>query len=92
MIDARLSVNVLPSLYFQMFHLAMYMNNNHHLCISFMHNHVSEGIFATDAEDFITHVTHHVALPMQPQRRHVFIEMAIQLHLINFNRQVCYSA
>ena len=37
-----------------------------------------EGIFATDAaaqarsEDFITHVTHHAALPMQPQRRHFF--------------------
>ena len=39
MIDARLSVNVviLPSLYFQMFHHAMYMNNDHNLCISFMH-------------------------------------------------------
>ena len=63
MIDARLSVNVLPSLYFQMFHLAMYMNNNHHLCISFKCTIMLailyscapefimsiEGIFATDA-------------------------------------------
>ena len=32
-IDARLSVNVLPSLYFQMCHHAMYMNNDHHFCI-----------------------------------------------------------
>ena len=36
-IDARLSVNVLPSLYFQMCHHAMYMNNDHHFCICFMH-------------------------------------------------------
>ena len=32
-IDARLSVNVLPSLYFQMCHHAMYTNNDHHLCM-----------------------------------------------------------
>ena len=36
-IDARLSINVLPSLYFQMCHHAMYMNNDHHFCICFMH-------------------------------------------------------
>ena len=36
-IDARLSVNVLPSLYFQMCHRAMYMNNDHHFCICIMH-------------------------------------------------------
>ena len=52
------------------------MNNDHHLCISFItvsdfiflrtRVHV-EGIFATDAaKDFITPVTHHAALPMQP--------------------------
>ena len=29
---------------------------------------------------------------MKPQRRHFCIEMALQLHLIIFNRQVCYSA
>ena len=40
------------------------------------------------SEDFITHVTHHAA----PQRRHFCIEMALQLHLIICNRQVCYSA
>ena len=70
MIDSRLSVNVviLPSLYFQMFLITLcrpYMNNDHHLCISFMHMYVCitvsdfiflrtivyhiEGIFATDA-------------------------------------------
>ena len=43
MIDAILAVNVLPkglvlpSLYLQMFHHAMYMDNDHHLCIYFMH-------------------------------------------------------
>ena len=63
MIELRLSVNVgiLPSLYFQMFHHAMYMHNDHHLYNCFMHMyncyrfyilaqirvyHV-EGIFAT---------------------------------------------
>ena len=52
-----------------------------------------EGIFATDAsEAFSTHVIHHAALPMQLQRRHFCIEMALQLHLIIFNSQVCYSA
>ena len=44
------------------------------------------------SEAFSTHVIHHAALPMQPQRRHFCIEMALQLHLIIFNRQVCYSA
>ena len=34
-IDARF--NVLPSLYFQMCHHAMSMNNDHHFCICFMH-------------------------------------------------------
>ena len=34
------------------------------------------------SEDFITYVTHHAALPMQPQRRYFCIEMALQLHLI----------
>ena len=44
------------------------------------------------SEDYITHVTHHAALPMPPQRRHFCIEMALRLHLKKFNRQVCYSA
>ena len=30
----------------------------------------------------ITHVTQHAALPMQPQRRHFFVQMAILLHLL----------
>ena len=55
-----------------------------------------EGIFSLltrlHSEDFITHVTHHAALPMQPQRRHFCIEMVLRLHLIICNRQVCYSA
>ena len=38
-----------------------------------------EGIFSLLtrllSEDFITHVTHHAALPMPPQRRHFCIEM-----------------
>ena len=54
-----------------------------------------EGIFSLLtrllSEDFITHVTHHAALPMPPQRRHFCIEMALRLHLIICNRQVCYS-
>ena len=44
------------------------------------------------SEDFITLVTHHAALSMPPQRRHFCIEMALRLHLIICNRQVCYSA
>ena len=40
------------------------------------------------AKDFITHVTHHAAVPMQPQRRHFCIEMALQLNLIICNRQL----
>ena len=55
-----------------------------------------EGIFSLLtrllSDDFITHVTHHAALPMPPQRRHFCIEMALRLHLIICNRQVCYSA
>ena len=34
------------------------------------------------SEDFFTHVTHHAALPMPPQRCHFCIEMALRLHLI----------
>ena len=34
------------------------------------------------SEDFITHVNHHAALPMPPQRRHFCIEMALRLHLL----------
>ncbi len=30
----------------------------------------------------LLHVTDHTALPMQPQRRHFFVQMAILLHLI----------
>ena len=110
MIDERLSVNVviLPSLYFQMFHHAMYTNNDHHLCISFMHmlmilyscapEFMSNGFslltrLRGDApKDFITHVIRHPALPMQPSRRHFVIEMAIQLHLSIFSRQFGYYA
>ena len=85
MIDARLSVNVnvviLPSLYFQMFHHAMYMNTYHHLCISFMHVVILYScapefmskefslpmLLHSDAPKyFITPVTHHATLPMQP--------------------------
>ena len=55
-----------------------------------------EGIFSLLtrllSEDFITHVTHHAALPMPPQRRHFVIEMAIQLHLSIFSLQFGYSA
>ena len=55
-----------------------------------------ERIFATDVRGCVAkillHVTHHVALPMQPQQRHVCIQMALQLNLIIFNRQVYYSA
>ena len=51
-----------------------------------------EGIFSLLtrllSEDFITHVPHHAALPMPPQRRHFCIEMALRLHLIICNRQV----
>ena len=32
-------------------------------------------------KDFITPVTHHAELPMQPSRRHFVTEIAIQLHL-----------
>ena len=42
-------------------------------------------------KDFITPVTHHAALPMQPSRRHFVIEMAIQLHLNIFSRHFVYS-
>ena len=35
-IDARLSVNVLPSLYFQMCHHAMYMSNSQKVAIFFI--------------------------------------------------------
>ena len=52
-----------------------------------------EGIFSLLtrllSEDFITHLTHHAALPMPPQRRHFCIEMELRLHLIICNRQVC---
>ena len=34
------------------------------------------------AKDFITPVTHHAALPMQPNRHRFIIEMAIVLHLL----------
>ena len=55
-----------------------------------------EGIFSLLrrllSEDFITHVTHHAALPMPPQQRHFCIEMGVLLHLVICNRQVCYSA
>ena len=43
-------------------------------------------------KDFMTPVTHHAALPMQPSRRHFVIEMAIQLHLRIFSGQFGYSA
>ena len=33
------------------------------------------------SEDFITHVTHHAALPMPTQRRHFCIEMALRLQI-----------
>ena len=59
MIDARLSANVLPNLYFQMFHHAMYMNNDHHLFIYVMHMYaVSDfiflrtGVYHVDRRDF----------------------------------------
>ena len=70
-----------------MCHHAMYMNNDHHFCICFMHMYN-----CLPSEAFSTHVIHHAALPMQPQRRHFCMEMVLQLHLIIFNRQVCYSA
>ena len=45
-----------------------------------------EGIFSLlmrlGSEDFITHVTHHAAVPMPPQRRHFCIEMALQIFVI----------
>ncbi len=35
--SVNVDVVILPSLYVQTCHHAMYMNNYHHLCISFMH-------------------------------------------------------
>ena len=47
-----------------------------------------EGIFSLLtrllSEDFITHVTHHAALPMPPQRHHFFIEMALRFLFVKF--------
>ena len=54
-IDARLSVKVLPSLYFQMYHHSMYMNNDHHFCICFMHMYrgLTVSDFISCAPEFI---------------------------------------
>ena len=54
-IDAILAVNVLPSLYFQMFHRTMYVDNDHHLCISFMHMPITVSDFI-----FLRTVVYHV--------------------------------
>ena len=53
---------------------------------------MSKGFSLLTPKDFITPVTHHAALPMQPSQRHFVIEMAMQLHLSIFSRQFGYSA
>ena len=107
MIDARLSVNVviLPSLYFQMFHHAMYINNDNNLCISFMHIYscapefISNGFsllmrMHSDAPtDLISPVIHHAALPMQPSRRHfVIVFLVVNLVILPNYRTINYDS
>ena len=110
-IDARLSVNVLPSLYFQMCLITLCiwimiiisvfvlctcitLLKWFHILRTRVYSCRSKGfslLTRLPSEAFSTHIIHHAGLPMKPQRRHFCIEMALQLHLIIFNGQVCYS-